>query len=259
MKPDIELMHQTWQHARGVEKTASELSDLKIDEIVSSIFTTGPFYFYIVDFSDLQLSNISSGMSTIHGINLNEINSINDVLSLIHPDDMEFVAKAEERAIDWVYKTLGIEKITKFKFSYNFRFKTPSGYELFNHQSLVLTTDSEGRFCKSLNIHTNISHLTSVNNYKLSIIGLLGEPSYLNIDVFGIQQKPDDLSSQKAFSKREIQIINMLSQGHSTEDIAQTLFISAETVKTHRKNILKKSDCKNTIELIARCKSEGWI
>ncbi|MBL0133790.1 MAG: helix-turn-helix transcriptional regulator [Chitinophagaceae bacterium] len=39
-------------------------------------------------------------------------------------------------------------------------------------------------------------------------------------------------------------------QGHTNNDIAEKLFISYETVKSHRKNILEKTGAKNTAALI---------
>ncbi|MGK4566243.1 response regulator transcription factor [Flavobacterium sp. 3HN19-14] len=42
----------------------------------------------------------------------------------------------------------------------------------------------------------------------------------------------------------------MISEGFKTDAIAKKLFISPYTVKKHRGNILKKSNCKNMTELI---------
>ncbi len=52
------------------------------------------------------------------------------------------------------------------------------------------------------------------------------------------------------FSKREIQIIQLLCKGETTKNIAEKLFVSFDTVKKQRSNILEKSQAKNTAELI---------
>ena len=44
---------------------------------------------------------------------------------------------------------------------------------------------------------------------------------------------------------RENQIITLLAYEHSTKEIAQKLFLSYDTVKTHRKNIMRKLGTKN--------------
>lgn len=62
-------------------------------------------------------------------------------------------------------------------------------------------------------------------------------------------KKVIDISTHK-LSKREIEIIGLLMQGLSSEEIAEKLFISYETVKSHRKHILEKTGAKNTAALI---------
>jgi DNA-binding CsgD family transcriptional regulator len=42
------------------------------------------------------------------------------------------------------------------------------------------------------------------------------------------------------FTKQEIQILHLISEGHQSAEIAETLFISRQTLKTHRRNIIRK-------------------
>jgi len=51
---------------------------------------------------------------------------------------------------------------------------------------------------------------------------------------------------QPCFSKKEKQILKLIAEGFSNNEIAKKLFIAIETVKKHRQNILNKTDCKNT-------------
>jgi len=55
------------------------------------------------------------------------------------------------------------------------------------------------------------------------------------------------------FTSREKEILIQISSGHESKDISAYLNISVETVKTHRKNMLKKSLAKNMFELVAIC------
>lgn len=50
-------------------------------------------------------------------------------------------------------------------------------------------------------------------------------------------------------SNRERQIAGLVAQGYSTARIAQDLFISELTVSTHRKNILRKLNLENSVQL----------
>jgi len=51
-------------------------------------------------------------------------------------------------------------------------------------------------------------------------------------------------------SAREIEIITLISLEYSGKEISEQLFISLNTVETHRKNIMKKLQTKNTIGLV---------
>jgi len=63
-------------------------------------------------------------------------------------------------------------------------------------------------------------------------------------------QQPCEINHQK-LSIREIEILGLIMQGFTNNEIAEKLFISYETVKSHRKNILEKTGAKNTASLIS--------
>ncbi|SNT19421.1 two component transcriptional regulator, LuxR family [Ekhidna lutea] len=76
-----------------------------------------------------------------------------------------------------------------------------------------------------------------------------------------IQNFSKDDSEEKEYplSEREIEIIRKLGDGLTSSQIADTLFISEHTVKTHRKNILKKLDLHSSSELIQYALNNGII
>lgn len=250
MLPDIQSLHKVWQSNRTVESTTAKIS---FDELTNSIMSTGPFSFYIIDFYDMSLSHISPSLYEMHGFNPDDT-TFDDVLGAIHPDDIDFVVKAEEFLTRFFYENIGREKLLTYKISYSHRARLKSGeYALFNHQALMLTMDENGGYGKSLNIHTQIDHLSNYNTYKISLIGLNGEPSFMNLS---LNHKEQDL---REFSKREIDIIKLISNGLNNVEIGEKLFISPLTVKKHRNNIMDKSDSKNTAELIKNCILKGLI
>jgi DNA-binding NarL/FixJ family response regulator len=51
-------------------------------------------------------------------------------------------------------------------------------------------------------------------------------------------------------SDRELEVIRLIVKGMSSADIGEALFISEETVKTHRKNIFKKLEIHHVTELM---------
>jgi DNA-binding NarL/FixJ family response regulator len=61
------------------------------------------------------------------------------------------------------------------------------------------------------------------------------------------------------FTVREFEILSLLAEGASAKEIANDLFVSVNTVTTHKKNILSKTTAPNTTSLIAKCIRLGWI
>ena len=62
------------------------------------------------------------------------------------------------------------------------------------------------------------------------------------------------LVSQLNLSKRELEILSLLAQGHSNQEIATKLFVSISTVKTHSQNIFEKLDVKRRIQAVEKAK-----
>jgi DNA-binding NarL/FixJ family response regulator len=63
----------------------------------------------------------------------------------------------------------------------------------------------------------------------------------------------------EVFSQREREVLELLSQGKSSREIAGRLFITERTVESHRKNMIVKGQVKNTVELIAFASNIGLI
>lgn len=59
-----------------------------------------------------------------------------------------------------------------------------------------------------------------------------------------------DKESHTELSERELEILVLICQGYSNQEIADQLFISKRTVDKHRANILEKSESKNTAQLV---------
>ncbi len=71
-------------------------------------------------------------------------------------------------------------------------------------------------------------------------------------------EKPSS-NKEIPLTKREIEILKNIAEGHSNQEIANLLFISYNTVDTHRKNIMHKLSIKNTAGLVRYAIEKGLI
>lgn len=62
------------------------------------------------------------------------------------------------------------------------------------------------------------------------------------------------LISQLELTKRELEILNLMAQGHSNDEIAEKISISISTVKTHNQNLFEKLDVKRRTQAIDKAK-----
>lgn len=64
------------------------------------------------------------------------------------------------------------------------------------------------------------------------------------------REKKKSTENKIHLSEREIEILSLIMQEYSSEEIAEKLFISKRTVDTHRKSILQKTHCRTLVGLI---------
>ena len=64
----------------------------------------------------------------------------------------------------------------------------------------------------------------------------------------------EDKLIETGLSRRELDVLELMSKGNSNQEIADTLFLSLNTVKTHSSNVFLKLDVKRRTQAIQRAK-----
>jgi DNA-binding NarL/FixJ family response regulator len=75
-------------------------------------------------------------------------------------------------------------------------------------------------------------------------------PSVTNILAESVARPDQNVVSE--LTPREIQVLNLVAEGHSTKQVADKLGIGTRTVESHRVNMLKKMKVNNTAELVKK-------
>ena len=60
-------------------------------------------------------------------------------------------------------------------------------------------------------------------------------------------------------TEREYEVLRLMAQGHSNAEIAERLFISVNTVKTHSANLFAKLDVRRRTQAVSRARELGWV
>ncbi|MFT6846080.1 MAG: DNA-binding CsgD family transcriptional regulator [Flavobacteriales bacterium] len=251
---NLGTFNQVWDASVVNFSQGQVLEPIKIEQLIGNLFSLGDFYYYVIDFSSfpvLSLSFVDISTELFFGIS-KETLKFDDIVSNIHPDDIEFCLACEQVVMGFVANEIKPEDLPHYKFTFAFRIKNKLGeYRYIQRHSTAISISSDGKLTHSLNVHTDIGHITRAPTKVVSIIGFNGRPSYPSIDPLSPSFNSEEIN---ILTKRELEIIKLISNGLQSDDIADRLNISRHTVKTHRKNLLRKLNAKNSAELIQRAK-----
>lgn len=245
--------HQIARYRDGENDTDFQL---EIHKKLLSIFHVGSYYYYILNIARLEMEFISENVKDVF-----ELKDIYDfspefIYNNMHPDDRPRFAVFEEKVKDFFF-ALPPDKVLKYKVSYDYRIRRADGtYMWVLMQTTTIQTDEAGAVIRVMGVQTDITHLKTDNTPSgLSFLGLEGEPSFYNVPVDNMIVLP----SRELFTPREKEILRCLVQGLTSQEIAQKMFISKQTVDRHRKNMLAKTGLRNSLELVNFALREGRL
>jgi LuxR family maltose regulon positive regulatory protein len=73
-----------------------------------------------------------------------------------------------------------------------------------------------------------------------------------------VKINPPELDAH-LLSGRELEVLSLIAQGNSNQQIAEQLFISLHTVKTHARRIYSKLGVERRTQAVALAKKSGWL
>ncbi|MFD2999299.1 LuxR C-terminal-related transcriptional regulator [Pontibacter toksunensis] len=260
MKPVIhEQAQRIWKvisERNGNERaiTAADARfELELHKRLLSFFQVGEYFYYIFNVRASAFELMSAEVASVLGYAPDEVD-VAFLLSIIHPEDQLWFLSFEKKAVEF-FSGLTLEQIPNCKVRYDYRIRKKNGdYIRILQQVVTVEFNEQGHILRTLGIHTDISHLKQEGAPLLSFIGLNGEPSYIDITVEKVQ-----FPAHSLLSARERDVLLLLVQGYNSEEIGDKLFISKNTVQTHRKNMLHKTGCRSTPALISFAVKSGVV
>ncbi|NIF07503.1 response regulator transcription factor [Chryseobacterium sp. Tr-659] len=92
--------------------------------------------------------------------------------------------------------------------------------------------------------------LKSINALLLNEIYICDHAKERMISFISHEQGKQNLHIKDPLTRREMEILKLICDGYSSKDISEKLFISINTVETHRKRILLKLNAKNSVGIV---------
>ncbi|MFT3704275.1 MAG: response regulator transcription factor [Agriterribacter sp.] len=116
------------------------------------------------------------------------------------------------------------------------------GLSTFNQQSFIqkmMENGASGYILKNATLDELVEAIDTVVKGK----------TFLSNETAATLRKPDN-ASRPVITSREKEVLALVAEGMTNNEIAQQLYISPTTVETHRKSLLNKFAAKNTASLI---------
>lgn len=173
------------------------------------------------------------------------------LLNYFHPDQYDLLQRIIKGAVNYgITQDLKQDKDTWMFLIFKARKKDGSYIPLIR-QTSIYERDEKGRMLSSFSILSDLSGMNDGHKVEWRLKGPHVDEEKFRIYVH------DAISGM--FSEREMDVLIQLKAAFNSEQIAEKLFISKNTVDTHRRRMLKKSNCKNTTELLNFSRKNGLI
>lgn len=180
-----------------------------------------------------------------------DINNIDNYHRMIHIDDLAILYDSEIKMYQYINTIKNNEK-KDFKLIYDFRVRSNSGeYIRFLHQLMIYEVDRKNNSWIMLIISDVLSLCATSEKPRRMLLNIKTKKVHLFNDEIGIKSY--------LITTRELEIINLLSQGLDSTKIALKLNISLSTVNNHRQHILQKTSTKNSVQAATYLKYIGLL
>lgn len=235
---------------QAIAERTTPLSAERKKEIVDSL-QNSPFRSVVQAYSVLDFQQyehlIAEGFDTYFGYDNSYITAEN-ILEIVHPEDQEAFGKLYYLCLEGLmHMPIATKGIGHFCISYRMR-------------------DAQGKYHKIVETNNIIEcdPATNIPLINLAQISLSSERSKSSRVSYFFKIKDEagsvDIMQQffsqydsriNIFTENELKIAAMLKRGLTSQDIANGIFLSKHTVDKYRKNMLAKTECSNTPQLIA--------
>lgn len=130
-----------------------------------------------------------------------------------------------------------------------------SNYEEISFIKQIIKNGANGYLLKNTNLVELVEAIKTVKNNKLYLPQKL--QNLLLNDSLGKPQK--NSFSVPSLTRREKEVLELIAKEYTTDEIAESLYISAKTVEAYRSSLIQKLEVKNVAGLIRVSIEKGLI
>jgi DNA-binding CsgD family transcriptional regulator len=201
---------------------------------------------YVIDYQKKGFDYVSDNPLFLCGNTAEEVKEMGYAFYFKHvvESDLNLLLKINTIGFEY-YERVPVEERKDYTISYDFHLINKEGEKtLINHKMTPLFLTAEGKLWKAIAIISlsseNKSGNIRVTNKKNNKV--------FNYDLDGDFWKETEVIK---LTSREKEILQHSTRGYTINEIAETIFVSPDTVKFHRKKLFDKLEVANISEAIA--------
>jgi DNA-binding CsgD family transcriptional regulator/PAS domain-containing protein len=214
---------------KSTSHSLDALSELKIAAFIYN-YEQGNYTYFNDYFAELMQSNREYIIK--HGIQIMQ--------ERVHPDDFIKCLDITQRTLAEFAKMKEVEKEST-QLRLFFRIKKETG-----EYSWVMQCNKQVKWCADFP-PLDLAYITELFNehHSMRVLAVLQTNNRL------IEILPENETAHfTKLSSREVEVLQLIRIGLNSNEISEKLQLSANTIKTHRRNILKKLQVKNMQQAI---------
>ena len=217
-----------------------------------------PFGTCLMDYSCREYSYISDHCDEIMSYTKDEYEKggFEFHVQNFHPGDRTVFVERVFRDIRNYWKHIPASEIDKYRFSFNHRYYRRDGsVSQLLQKSTYMEPNGTGEPVLNLLTFTDIGDFKTDASLVLTISRLVHGQGYVTVFSKKYPQEEMDI----ILTKRELEILRLCLEGLTCVRIAERLFISVQTVKNHKRNMMAKTFTQNITGLINLCIRNNWL
>ncbi len=250
---DVRQMKTVFHPAAETLTTA--LPPIAPDPAFERLLAQSGTWCYSVDFRTGRFRYVSPGIQRMLGYDRAawQFGGMDSFFHRVHPEDRECLRKIHHEILRLLRK-YPVDQRCGLTFVFTCRVYTVDGRVVqLSHQLVFPELDAAGDPLTGFTVVADITALKTPITCLLHVKqGTARGEEPCHTLVFPYEETVN-------FSPRELEVLRLLVAGLRSEDIARQLYISYNTVCTHRKNLLRKAGVKGTVELVGYARGLGLV
>lgn len=261
MKAPIPYFHKGYEDLKNLIEhflpDYSESSQRKYEELFDNaqfnvLLASAPSIVIVLNVQTVKYEYFSKNVKNILGYDSERYmkEGLGFAMSTMDPDHLFIHNKyLYAEILKHTARLAGKKELKDLRFTTTFKVRKMDGNYLWAMQQFsIIETDRDGMPWLSLIFMHDVSDVKKDNCLDL-VIAQKNKDGLFTPIFAGVYPT---VGMQTIFTKRELEVLSFICKGFSSKMIAAALNLSEHTVNTHRKNMMKKTESKNSAEL-SRC------